>query len=125
NQGIPRVLNQILRAAVGDAIVILHDHDWFSDRLLESLVDLAAEYPEVGLVNPGVAWADADRGRYEQMAGLPTPISDGQGLVERLLLGSDFSCPITACALVPRRAYEAVGFYYDEEFGFLDRKSVV
>jgi glycosyltransferase involved in cell wall biosynthesis len=119
NLKIPGVLNRILDLASGDAIVMLHDHDRFAVDLLAGMVELLAENPKVGFVNPGVAWEDGDGGHYEVMPRPLSPAIAGSTLVEQMLLGPSFACPITACALVRRRAYQAVGFGYDEEFGFL------
>ena len=44
---------------------------------------------------------------------------NGRDLARQMLLSSDFSCPVTACAMVRRSAYERVGYRYDHTFGFL------
>lgn len=119
NLRIPGVLNRILELANGDAIVMLHDHDRFAPDLLAEMMQVLTNHPSVGFVNPGVAWEDEDGGRYERMPSLPARIVPGSALVRQMLLGRTFACPITACALVRRSAYEAVGFRYDECFGFL------
>ncbi len=119
NLGIPGVQNHLLDAASGDAIVILHDHDIFLPTLLEEMVALLDRHPSVGVVNPGVAWVDDDGSNYDVMPGLPGDVVSGAAVVRQVLLGRSFSCPITACALVRRSAYEAVGFRYDERFGFI------
>jgi glycosyltransferase involved in cell wall biosynthesis len=118
NKGIPHVLNHILEECRGDAIVMLHDHDIHRPALVRSMAErLWAD--DVGFVNPGVAWMDPDGSNYEAMPPLTGWRVDGRELAANLLLGPTLSCPITACALVRRSAYEAVGFSYDPAFGFL------
>jgi len=119
NLRIPGVLNRILEASLGQAIVMLHDHDRFTPDLLEGMVAALARDERVGFVNPRVAWEDLDGGRYEVMPPLVDRVMAGSALVEQMLLGPSFACPVTACALVRRTAYEAVGFQYDPQFGFL------
>jgi glycosyltransferase involved in cell wall biosynthesis len=119
NRGIPAVVNRILSAARGDAIVILHDHDQFHKDLLTSMIEVLEAHPSVGVVNPGVAWVNEDGSGYHEMPRLEAPVLGGRAVVERMLLGPDFACPITACALVRRQAYESVGCYYRERYGFL------
>lgn len=119
NVGIPGVQNRLLELASGDAIVILHDHDIFRPILLEEMVGRLERHPLVGVVNPGVAWIDDDGSNYDVMPGLPGEVVSGEWVVRQVLLGNSFSCPITACALVRRSTYEAVGFRYDERFGFI------
>lgn len=62
---------------------------------------------------------DSDGGNYTELLACYEEIMDGRKLVEEILLGENFSCPVTACSLVSRKAYEAVGFRYDPRYGFL------
>lgn len=119
NVGIPRVLNRILEEATGDWIVILHDHDIHHPALLSSMGNVLLSDDKIGFVNPGLAWVDPDGSNYTEMRGLPSGRVNGRDLAREMLLGPSFACPITACSLVRREAYEAVGFFYDERFGFL------
>lgn len=119
NVGIPAVLNAILGVARGEAIVMLHDHDIAQPWLLEAMMEVLDSNPTVGFVNPGVAWIDQDGRGYTEMGGLSQTVTPGSEFVRLLLADPDYSCPVTACALVRRSAYEKVGFRYDAKFGFL------
>jgi glycosyltransferase involved in cell wall biosynthesis len=119
NLGIPGNLNRILGLAGGDHILFLHDHDLFRSDLVESMLLLYKREPDLGFVHPGVAWVDPDGGNYTELLSEYEEVMDGRKLVEEILLGESFSCPVTACSMVSRKAYEAVGFRYDPRFGFL------
>ena len=119
NLKIPRILNHILELATGELIIILHDHDIFHPELLERMVRFFDTHSHIGFVHPGVAWVDPDGGNYRELLCDFKGVTRGRDLAKAILMSKDFSCPITACSMVPRRAYEKVGFRYDEDFGFL------
>lgn len=117
HRGVPRILNDILSMASGELIVILHDHDRFEPDLLAGMVEVFDANPQIGCVNPAVAWTSHSGEGLSEMPALPETVNHGRAIVERMLLGRTYGCPITACALVPRSVYERLGFY-DEDLGF-------
>lgn len=119
NMNIPGNLNQVLDLARGEFIVMLHDHDIFHPQLLERMVSFLDQSPEVGFVHTGTAWIDPDGSNYTDVSPDFAPVTRGEELARRILLGSSFSSPINACGMVRRSAYEKVGFSYDTQFGFL------
>jgi len=119
NLNIPANVNRILELATGQLIIMLHDHDSFHPRLLEKMVTLYDRWPNLGFVHPGVAWVESDGSGYRELLCDFKEITPGQQLVSEMLMGDDFSCPVTACAMVSRSSYEQAGFRYDEQFSFL------
>ena len=120
NKGIPHPLNGILNFARGEYIIILHDHDKFRPQLIEKSVRALDEHPEVGFVLQGCAWINSDETTGYQVFNLELPlINNGRNFGEQLLLNkTGFSSPIHACCMVRNSAYEKVGKYYNEKFGF-------
>jgi glycosyltransferase involved in cell wall biosynthesis len=119
NYNMPGNLNRILELATGEFIVVLHDHDIFHPELLGKMVRLLEENPSVGFVHPGVAWVNPDGSNYQEFLLDFEEVIEGHRLVEAVLLSDDFSCPVCACAMVTRKAYEKVGFFYDRQYGFI------
>lgn len=119
NLKIPGNLNQILRKARGEYIVMLHDHDSFHPSLLSRMVRVLDADSAVGLVFSGLAWTDhLGNGYRELIDDLPERMS-GLSLVRSMLKNTHFSCPVNACGMVRRSAYEAAGSSFDDRFGFL------
>jgi glycosyltransferase involved in cell wall biosynthesis len=120
NKGLPQPLNIILELARGEYIIILHDHDKFNPQLIEKSVNALDENPSAGFVLQACAWINSDEvtGYQEFILDLPL-INEGRIFGEDLLLKTNgFSSPIHACCMVRRNAYEKVGKYYDEKFGW-------
>lgn len=119
NLNIPGVLNRILNISVGEYIIFLHDHDIFEPNLLKKMCILLETNPEIGFVHPGVAFINSDgSSRKDLIADFPI-IMSGHDLADKILLSDNFTSPICACGVVRRKAYEEVGFYYDDKFGFV------
>lgn len=120
NKGMPHPLNHILRIAKGEYIIILHDHDFFDKYLLEKSYGALEKYPDAGFVLQGSAWIDNDGiSNYRpNLLNLPEYVSGKEFLKKYLLDENDFSSPIHACCMVRYSAYENVGKFYDEKFGW-------
>lgn len=119
NLRIPGNLNRLLDLSRGEYIVFLHDHDIFDVRLLERMVAYLDGHPSVGFVHTGIAFIDDDGSNYQDVSPSLPKLCAGRELARTILLGDSFACPVSACGMVRRSAYEAVGFSYDSEFGFL------
>lgn len=120
NKGLPHPLNKILELAKGEYIIILHDHDKFNPQLIEKSFKALEENPDAGFVLQACAWINSDEatGYQEFILDLPS-LNIGRKFGEHLLLVTPgFSSPIHACCMVRRSAYEKVGKYYDEKFGW-------
>ena len=119
NLNIPGNLNRILDLSRGEFIVMLHDHDRFHEQLLERMASFLDQHQDVAFVHTGNGWIDPDGGNYIDVSPEFDPVTKGEEILHRFLLGKSFSCQINACGMVRRSAYEQVGFYYDPQFGFL------
>lgn len=120
NRGLPFALNKILELARGEYIIILHDHDRFNLQLIEKSVQALDENPEAGFVFQACAWINSDEtsGYLEFLLDLPL-INNGKKFGQKLLSqAKNFSSPIHACCMVRKSAYEKVGNYYDEKYGW-------
>jgi glycosyltransferase involved in cell wall biosynthesis len=120
NKGLPHPLNKVLDLAQGEYIIILHDHDIFNPKLIEKSVQALDEHPEAAFVFQGSAWINSDNtsGYQEFLLDLPL-LNNGRKFGEQLLLKEhEFSSPLHACCMVRKSAYEEVGKYYDEKYGW-------
>jgi glycosyltransferase involved in cell wall biosynthesis len=120
NKGLPHPLNKILDIAIGEYIIIIHDHDKFHPELIEKSVKALSENPNSGFVLQGCAWINSDEvsGYQELLMEYPF-LNNGKEFGKKILLNpQDFSSPIHACCMVRKSAYEKVGKYYDEKFGW-------
>jgi len=119
NLKIPGNLNQIMSLARGEYLIFLHDHDSFDPTLLSRMVRILDENPAVGMVFSGLGWTDYEGNNYRAiLEDLPERI-EHPDLARRMLENPDFSCPVNACGMVRRSAYEAVGYRFDDRFGFV------
>jgi glycosyltransferase involved in cell wall biosynthesis len=117
NLGMPENLNQGIRAARGEYVVVCHDHDLYNWRLLKKMVSLLDEHPSVGMVHTGIALIDQEGcgTGVKYVRGWPTVSAGKQWL--RFMLSS-FHCPVCANAMVRRSVHEELGLY-DPDFGFV------
>jgi glycosyltransferase involved in cell wall biosynthesis len=120
NKGLPFALNKILELASGDYIIILHDHDNFNKALIEKSVKALDVNSEAGFVLQACAWINSDENSgYQEFRHNYPLINDGRKFGQDILSHPfDFSSPIHACCMVRKSAYEKVGKYYDEKFGW-------
>tara|TARA_Y100000768_G_C23985217_1_gene688391 strand:- start:3083 stop:4063 length:981 start_codon:yes stop_codon:yes gene_type:complete len=120
NKGPPAPLNYIYEKAKGDFIIILHDHDIFSNLLIENCVKVLKENPEAGFVLPGGGFVDSDgESNYvESLEELPLINSGRKHLVDIFSQNKSFNSRFHACSMVRREALEACGFFYNEKYGF-------
>jgi len=119
NLNIPGNINQILGHARGRYIVFLHDHDRFEPDLLERMVAVLEKESSLGFVHTGIAFIDEDGGNPVDVSPEFEPVTPSRGFVDRLLLGETFECPVSACGMVRREAYEEAGMRFDDACGFL------
>lgn len=120
NKGMPHPLNGILKIAKGEYIIILHDHDFFNPQLIEKSVIALDNNSAAGFVLQGSAWIDDNEISNYNVCFLDLPeYVNGKDFLNTYLLNKeDFSSPIHACCMVRKSAYEKVGKYYDEKFGW-------
>jgi len=117
NLGMPQNLNQGIRVARGEYVVVCHDHDLYNWRLLAKMVSLLEEHPSVGMVHTGIALIDQEgRGTGIKYISPWPSISAGKDWLRFML--SSFHCPVCANAMVRRSVHEEVGLY-DPDFGFV------
>jgi glycosyltransferase involved in cell wall biosynthesis len=120
NKGLPYPLNKVLELAQGEYIIILHDHDKFNPQLIEKSVQALDKNSEAGFVFQACSWINSDEtsGYQEFILDLPL-INDGKKFGQKLLTQpKNFSSPIHACCMVRKYAYDKVGNYYDEKYGW-------
>jgi glycosyltransferase involved in cell wall biosynthesis len=117
NLGMPENLNQGIRAARGQFVVVCHDHDLYNWRMLEKMVSLLDEHPSVGMVHTGIAFIDQEDRRtgVKHISRWPT-VSEGRNWLSFML--SSFNCPVCANAMVRRSVHEELGLYAPG-FGFV------
>jgi GT2 family glycosyltransferase/Flp pilus assembly protein TadD len=123
NLGVAKGWNQGMRAASGEYILILNNDVIVGPDWLENMVRLAESDPSIGLVGP--------RSNYiagpQVVSEVPYRISGGyreEGILPfakewqaaRALSACEFAFIKGFCHLIPRRAFEKVGFY-DERYG--------
>lgn len=120
NQGPPKPLNYIYEKAKGEFIIILHDHDIFSKKLIEKCVIAFKENPHAGFVLPGGGFIDQDgKSNYiEMLDELPLLNSGRQHLIDIFSQKKSFSSKFHACSMVRRQALEGCGFFYNNKYGF-------
>ena len=119
NVGPPHPLNEILRHARGEYIIIVHDHDIFHPQLIEFSVEALEKHPTAGFVLQGCAWIDEDGlSNYQPLLlNLPEYNHGREHGLKMLENSESFSSIFHACCMVRRRAHEKAGFYYEESFG--------
>jgi glycosyltransferase involved in cell wall biosynthesis len=114
--GIPGIMNALIQRTRGEYVVVLHDHDACRPALLDRLVAALDAFPSALYAHMAVELVDAaGRPHSNNLAGY-APLTRGTGWLDLLL--SDYACPVTACSLVRRSAYERFGLY-DASYGFI------
>lgn len=123
NLGVAKGWNQGMRMATGEYILILNNDVIVGPDWLENMVRLAESDPSIGLVGP--------RSNYiagpQVVADVPYRIPSGyreEGILPfakewqaaRALSACEFPFIKGFCHLIPRRAFQKVGFY-DERYG--------
>ncbi len=119
NLGPPHPLNEILKLAKGEFVIILHDHDFFDRYLIEKSVAALEKYPAAGFVLQGSAWIAEDgvSGYQEMLLDLPE-LNNGKIVGIQILKSSEnFNSMFHACCMVRRNWLERAGNYYDSRFG--------
>jgi glycosyltransferase involved in cell wall biosynthesis len=119
NLGPPHPLNAILQLAVGEYIIIVHDHDFFHPTMLEKSVRALDENPDVGFVLQGSAWVGEDgvSSYREMLLDLPL-INNGLAIAKDLLLQpKSFNSFFHACSMVRKSTLVQAGYYYEVRFG--------
>lgn len=114
--GIPGVVNALLGEAGGELVVVLHDHDLCRPRYVEALVEAMDAHPSALYAHSGGEVVDAQGAVIDRLLHPFAPLTPGRAFLDLLLEQTD--CPVTACAMVRRRAYERHGLL-DPDFGFV------
>lgn len=116
NLRMPGNLNGAILKAVGEYIVVFHDHDLYEPTVLEEMVSVLDRNPDVGFVHTGIFWLNIDTGKKTRLVGPWDEMTSGRQIFENILWKWD--CPICALTMVRKRCYESVGLY-DPQFGFI------
>lgn len=120
SKGMPFPLNNILNKAKGEYIIILHDHDIFDKNLIKKSVEALDKNLNTGFVLQGSAWINEDgvSNYHEHLQDLPFYNNGLETGIKTLTQDKNFSSIFHACCMVRNSAYESVGKYYDDKFGF-------
>ena len=116
NLKMPGNLNQAIRLARGELIVIFHDHDLYHPTVVGSMVDMLEQNENIGFVHTAINWKNVDTQELTEIIGPWKPITPGKKLFDEIL--NQWECPICALTMVRKSSYEEVGLY-DESFGFI------
>ncbi len=116
NLRMPENLNGAIRRAVGEHIVVFHDHDLYEPTLIEEMVGVLDRNPGVGFVHTGLFWVNTETGKKTRIVGPWSEQTRGMQIFKELLRRWD--CPICALTMVRRTCYDAIGLY-DPQFGFI------
>jgi len=114
--GIPGVVNALIDQSVGELVLVLHDHDVCQPRYVEALVGALDAHPSALYAHGGGEIVDAQRAVCVCLRRPFAALTSGRSFLD-LLLGQ-MECPVSACALVRRSAYERHGLL-DPEYGFV------
>ena len=115
--GMPQNLNEGIRIARGEYILVCHDHDLYDKTMVEKMVRFLDAHPTALFVHAGVAFVDlTGRPTGRQYVMRYAPLTAGKSWLNRML--SRFDCLVCANSMVRRRAYEEHG-RYNPDFGFI------
>lgn len=120
NLKMPGNLNEGIRHSKGVYIMVCHDHDLYHPTLLEKMVRLFDEYPNVIYVHTGNVVIDQDGQEIGRNVESWDPVTLGRTWSRFMLsnYASHFACPVTANSMVRRQTYGTYGLY-NAEFGFI------
>jgi glycosyltransferase involved in cell wall biosynthesis len=112
----PGNLNSGIREAVGEYVLVCHDHDLYAPTLVARMVEVLDAHPSALFVHCGAVGVD-DSGRTVEnwVQDLPV-LTNGERWLHRML--ENFSSPVTANSMVRRSAHEQYGLY-DPDYGFV------
>lgn len=118
-KGIPHPINEVLENARGEYIMILHDHDIFSELLIEECINAFVNHSNAGFVMPGSAWVyeDGITGYSEMLLDLKL-LNNGREFGKNMYFSNSFNSQIHACCMVRTAAYNQIGRNYSPDFGF-------
>jgi glycosyltransferase involved in cell wall biosynthesis len=120
NRGPPHPLNEILKRARGDYLIILHDHDIFSPDLIARSVQALDAHPEAHFVVQGSAWVAEDGTSHYRPNRLELEeINSGPVFAQKILRASrNLSFPLHACCMIRRASFEQAGYCYRTKAGW-------
>jgi GT2 family glycosyltransferase len=114
--GIPGVLNALLAEATGEFVMVLHDHDLCRPGYVAAYVAALDRYPDALYVFGGCDVVGQDGAHVLTAIRDDPPFTSGRDWLDVLLATPN--CPVFACGLVRRAAYERGGLL-DPEYGFV------
>lgn len=114
--GMPRNLNEGIRAARGRYIAVAHDHDLYEPSFVASMLGLLERHPTALYAHCAITVID-EEGRVVRTSngGWPELTSGGRWL-QRML--SSLHSPVCALTVVRASAHERFGLY-DQRYGFV------
>lgn len=120
NRGPPHPLNEILKRARGDYLIILHDHDIFAPDLIARSVQALDDHPEAHFVVQGSAWVAEDGVSHYRPNRLQLEeINSGPAFAQKILRESrNLSFPLHACCMIRRTSFERAGYCYRTKAGW-------
>lgn len=122
NQGPPFPLNFILDHANGEYIIFLHDHDYFSEDLIEKCVNALDKDKTSGFVLPGGITIPENKEMIQNPELLPNELNYKNSgkffLLKTFTQRKSFESKFHACSMVRRTALDKVGKYYNTKYGF-------
>lgn len=114
--GIPGVVNALLQEATGEFVMQLHDHDEVQPGWVAACVAALENAPEALYAFGAHEVRDQGGARVATVNRHDPPYTPGPAWLD-VLLGST-ECPVFACGLVRRSAYERAGLL-DPDYGFV------
>lgn len=114
--GMPGILNSVIAETRGEFVLVLHDHDLYHPRLAEEMVRRLDAHPSAFYAHTAVEMIDAGGRVTRRYLNAYPEVTAGREWARFML--SRYDCPVCACSLVRRSAYERHGLY-DPDFGFV------
>lgn len=116
NLRMPANVNEGIKEAVGEFVVICHDHDLYATTFIEELVTAALRHPSALFVHTGIEVITQEGVHVKEICVDWPALTKGAEWLAFML--SDLSCPVCALTLVGRRTYLEHGLY-DPAYGFV------
>ena len=118
NLGPPHPLNHIIKEAKGQYIIILHDHDFFDQYLLEDSINFLESNPQIGFVLQGSAWINEDgvSGYKEMLLDHPLLNNGKKNAIQILQNKKNFDSFFHACCMIRKSTFQEAGYYFDIKF---------